>query len=267
MFVLENISTSQIKRFYMLVTKYLCGIEKPHVISIKVLSTNKESGGLRFVNLKLKEQALKIKWVNTYRNNLFFNVIATNELNSPLGLFTWQCNLNPKDVSSIFEQYFWREVLEVWCKSIILVFLKHMNKLSTKSFGVTHIKIAGKIFVYQEMMSIGINRISDLISPKGTLYIYSELKEVYMINRVTWLEYYSLVSAIPTKWLDIIDINTGSSNEYTSRIEKLRDQPGWSKSTYSQFIVDKDITKVCCLRGATKFKTHIDFDHFKKMFI
>ena len=61
MSALLNISNKQTKRFEEMINNYLWGIDKKHKIPLTVLTKSKQDRGLRLVDLKMKQNALKVQ--------------------------------------------------------------------------------------------------------------------------------------------------------------------------------------------------------------
>ena len=77
---------------------------------------DKKDGGLKLIDLELKDASLKISWVNILRNepsvmNLL-NVQIGMEINEDL----WRINMKPREVEEYFCKIslFWQDVLKAW---------------------------------------------------------------------------------------------------------------------------------------------------------
>ena len=49
----------------------------------------------------------------------------------------------------------------------------------------------------EKLADLGMNKIIDLIDVSGQFYTYEQLMEHYPSLNIPWLQYYSIISAIP----------------------------------------------------------------------
>ena len=85
-------------------------------IPFKSLQNSKKHAGQKLVDLRLKQKALRIHWVQEVLNNPFYSEYVYFNLDNQIMEKIWECNLNKKDVKYVTKiPSFWKSVLEDWC--------------------------------------------------------------------------------------------------------------------------------------------------------
>ena len=87
-------------------------------IPLKVLQASIEEGGLGLVNLRTKDESLKVAWMEILKNDDKAAELAYYVFAPVLKSDIWKCALNENDVRKIFPEMpnFWRDVLTAWMK-------------------------------------------------------------------------------------------------------------------------------------------------------
>ena len=112
MSICTMISEEQENKFYGIVQQFLWNKGRSN-LPLGVLQNRKKNGGLGLVNLRARHQALHIQWIARVIHDQSFEYVYLL-LNPHLGKTIWECNINPKDVTQMFEPSYWREVLVQW---------------------------------------------------------------------------------------------------------------------------------------------------------
>ena len=86
---------------------------KPKIV-LTTLQANKVSGGLKLVNLKKKERALKLTWLQVLKNETQYANMVYTFMDPILKEDIWRCNLEKTDVKLIVKNDFWKAILESW---------------------------------------------------------------------------------------------------------------------------------------------------------
>ena len=94
---------------------FLWNSKRPQ-ISLEKLQQPKNLGGLALVNFRVKDDALKVAWLQILENDDFAKSCAMKTLKVKIGSNIWRCNLNKSDIKSVFQPSFWRDVLLAWSK-------------------------------------------------------------------------------------------------------------------------------------------------------
>ena len=86
-------------------------------IPLRVLKRSKKDGGLGLVDLKKRQDAVKITWIQLLQSDeklekLVYSLIAPRMKND-----IWKCNIKEADVKGVFKvDDFWLQVLKAWAK-------------------------------------------------------------------------------------------------------------------------------------------------------
>ena len=163
--VLPKISIKSRNDFNDIVNKFIWD-GKTKKIPDKMLTANKEQGGLALVNIQLKDTCAKIRWVFEVVKNEKLKNLAYDMLDNPIGDFIWQTTLYPEHISGCFKlnNKFWSDVLYEW---------SHFNvKYSRGEVGLPDqilwynslILIENKPVFWNLWFRKGIVRISDLMN-------------------------------------------------------------------------------------------------------
>ena len=116
MMVLPNLTQEFLKQMEESIESFIWNGRKPK-IPLKVLQMSKKSGGLKLVNLKRKEQALKLTWINIIKLDEQIANLAYCALCFDIKEEIWWCNLKHTDVDAMFPKCgnkFWLDVLKAW---------------------------------------------------------------------------------------------------------------------------------------------------------
>ena len=200
--VLSCISEEQCKRIEKTVSEFIWLGKKPK-ITHGVLQLLKHLGGQCLFDIRTKQKALKIQWIKKTKNSHFFTQCLKSNIPMTQYQFFWECNIAKKDVKELCNEntsIFWKEMLEIWCK-----FNFHDPQ---NAEGVLHqiiwlnslIKVQKKIISKEEWLKIGIVRISDICDDENNFLSYEDFTAKCNNNKITWLEYYSIIDAIPQQW-------------------------------------------------------------------
>lgn len=73
----------------------------------------KEFGGLKLIDIKSKDTALKCQWVSKLKVSPSIANLAAQFL-PPIGKDIWLCSLTARDIEAILPKSFWRDVLKEW---------------------------------------------------------------------------------------------------------------------------------------------------------
>ena len=198
MTVLPTIPDHYISKLNELVKKFVWSGGRSK-ISLEVLQSEQQHGGLGIVNFKLKDQSLKVGWVQMLKTDSFLAEFAYSKLNYVLKDIIWQCNLKTADIKKLFENSFWRDVLLAWSK------YNYDDDVSDPENQViwlnSHIRVRGKPFMNSKAYKNGLIFVSQLCDVNGGLIGQHFCKEMFELS---YLEYGSIVSALPAEWVAMI---------------------------------------------------------------
>ena len=74
----------------------------------------KDKGGLKLVDLRMKEKSHRISLVFIYLQFEEIKILADYCFSNVVGKVIWRYNINTEDIKVIYKDHFWRDVLEAW---------------------------------------------------------------------------------------------------------------------------------------------------------
>ena len=160
-------------------------------IALKILQANKKAGGAKLVDLKKKDQSLKISWISILENDPQMSTIAYSAMNNAMNENLWKCNLHARDVKWLkIPNKFWRNVVEDWCE-----YNYKVNFLDDKTILLwnSEIRIQDRPFFWKKCYERGLLYLSQLVV-NG---IFVSVNEAYRLFGMTIMEYNSVLSGIP----------------------------------------------------------------------
>ena len=90
MLVLPEIPTRIVNQFNTMISKFIWNGRVPKIV-LSTLQLNREDGGLKLVNLALKDSSLKVNWIKWLTEDSFLAKLAFNALNPTLEMDIWRC--------------------------------------------------------------------------------------------------------------------------------------------------------------------------------
>ena len=101
------------------------------------------------------------------------------------------------------------------------------------------IRIDNRPIKWERLMQVGVNRVKDLISQQSCFYTYDDFCVKYGFC-ITWLDYYSLMFAIPEDWLPAL-LGNNSFLPYNTPLDKLQQSSGNITRTVYRIILVNQI--------------------------
>ena len=160
MLVLPRILENVIQQIDQQIQTFLWNGAKPKIL-LSMLKLNKESGGLKLVDLAKKDIPLK-----TARKSILENVTNYTKIYSlfvhSLNVEIWQCNINTKDIEIIVSRNknpFWPDMLYAWSK-----YHEMENIPRNKNFlwFNSEIRISDKPFFWEKAYNHGLKYVAQL---------------------------------------------------------------------------------------------------------
>ena len=215
MSVLPTISPEIVQKMNRMIHAFLWNGKKAK-ISLEVLQCNKTDGGLGLVNLKKKDQALKISWVKSIKSDTFLSKLMENSLCPILEQDIWLCNLNTKDVKKLFKDSFWRDVLLSWSaiNHESLIYSQEVNKIAESYLRHnSDIRINNIPFLFKDAYNAGLTQVCQLLSIDGGLM---DIEITAKMFDLPIMHVNSIVSALPKKWKTLFKEKIELSNKMTT---------------------------------------------------
>jgi hypothetical protein len=191
--------------------------KKPDKIKRVILSNNSSNLGANLTNFEAMCDSLKIAWVkrllddtNTgYWKHLMYQKLPNIDIN-----ILFKCNLFHKHVKNLhIDNNFVKEMLEAWCKYNF----KNTEEVENTSVGReiiwynSNILINKEPFCNKKLLTKGLMYIQDLFDAEGLPLTVDTLKTKYECN-INILHVYSILSAIPKPWKNILKLKLPLSN-------------------------------------------------------
>ena len=204
MSVLPAIPESIVKEYNRLITNFIWNNGKSKV-ALSKLQNNKKNGGLKLVNLKLKDESLKASWVINVSEDNYLRAMAFRQLDPFMNEHIFRCNLHENDIKQSFPDSFWRDVLIAWSRYACHKVITANQAVSQVLWYNSHIKSDGKIFKSKKALRNGLLRIYDLLDVENQRFLTADgVADKY---NITVMLANSLLSAIPKYWRSLISDN------------------------------------------------------------
>jgi hypothetical protein len=209
-----------VEKFNILVRNFIWDGKPPKIKNTCLINTLEE-GGLKLQNLKTKIDSLKFKWIKKIvdQNVLKpWKAYISDKYKDPLDRII-AGNLHMKDMPKITED-FYNSIFQMWAKLHYHEPTKPEDILTQLIWKNSLIKVDKKTIDYKSWRDREINYIQDILNNNGNIGSKPEIERKFNTT-FKFLEYESLVHAIPRKWKDVIRNDQGNKNMIISRENKI----------------------------------------------
>lgn len=243
MITLPNIDNNLETDINKIILKFIWKQRRPK-ISSRLLCKDKYEGGLRLVNIRLRELALKCLWVPKIVNIEFWANCFYSILNNNIGELIWKCNLAPTDVKYIVKKdanIFWINVLEAWAHYNFSPETSETDFREQILWYNSCLRIDNQPAFMDGPFRAGIVKLKDILDDNNTIL---QIKEIWRVSGkcINWLEIFQLEAALPPSWR--IWLGSGEVDtllNYDFQIEKIKNEYKCSGQIYSKLIQDKNV--------------------------
>ena len=197
MVVLPSISESYVKRFKKMVQDFIWNNRKPK-ISMEKLCCNKNQGGLKLVDIKVKDNAMKVQWVKMISEDPYMRELAFNRLNCKMYEFIFRSNLRKEDIIDNFVDNFWRDVLLAWFEFAFIAEPKEGQIWAQSIWYNSHIRVKNKVIYDKTAFDNGLRTIWDIFDYEQNTFLRAE--EIAVRYGIPVMKANSILSAIPPRW-------------------------------------------------------------------
>ena len=224
MSVLPNISDNEIAKIEAELTSFLWNKKKPKV-PLKILKASKENGGANLVDLRRRQDALKISWINILHNDPKSSHICYQIIAPHMKEDVWRVNIKPKDVSAIISRdrsAFWFDVLTAWAK------LNYNDPYVLEDQVIwynSNIKIGGSPVFWRNCYEKGLKWVSQLFV-NGEWISQEKVKNQYGLQE---MRFNSLKAALPKTWK-----NSANLLAATCKFDVLKNRKDIASYAYGQ---------------------------------
>ena len=163
-------------------------------IATKILSGQKQQGGLGLANIKERDKALKAQWVLKLRNNSKLKHMANLLVSNPINEDLWRCYLAPQDVKRSFPNVslFWRDVMTAWFE-LNFDWIYSIDQLRITSLWYnSYIRIGGTPAFDKELYNKGLKTIGDMLDSSNKIIKLEEF--VNRFGKGKYLFYHGTLS-------------------------------------------------------------------------
>ena len=200
MSVMLNLYDEQVKLIESIIRDFIWNGKRPK-IALELMQKDKKDDGLRLVNLRAKQDSIKIAWIFKEKDE-FLNKSMYVHLDSKITELIWRCNLNCRDARTIFvDVNFWTETLYAWCKVNYSKVEGKQNILNQILWYNSWIRVNDMPICWHHWIDKGIIIVEDLFDHEGNPL------DPHVLG-VNWLELSSIRNALPIEWREELKENT-----------------------------------------------------------
>ena len=230
--VLPKIPEDMIVRAEKMMEKYIWNGHKPK-IPLAALQNSPENGGLKLVNLRSKDAALKSLWIKMLMNHQYSEELVYRILNvESVGNMLWCCNLKSQDVPHVIttDNSFWKDVLSAWC----MYHYTEEDRGDEVIWLNSKIRIKGKPVLWPKVAD-KLTFISDILKTDG----YIDSLQAQSRFGLGMMEFNALKSAIPNTLKKSVQLSEGSFKD--NRFRRYMASPHPSQIVYWEIVPESEI--------------------------
>ena len=249
MLVLPNMPKCLMDRLTNIIDDFIWNGRRAKIARVK-LQQDTRNGGVGLTNLRLREKALKISWINILQNNPESANIAYSLINPTLRDNIFRCNLHKKDIQLVIprdKSEFWNDVLTAWAE--INFDNKTVNGQSV--WFNSSIRVDDKPIFIAQCFEKGLMWISQLY-PNGKLIGVKAARELYDLNI---MQLNQIHSAIPMHWKNELKLTPDCRN--ITKYDNLYRDPHITKRVYKWLLEEINISLT---KTAAKWSNDCDTD-------
>ena len=235
-------------------------------IPMNLLMCKKKEGGLNLINLRARDQSLKMQWL--FRKEAYFEELLGLILPSELGTLMLDCTLHPGKIRRFINACtppFWVDVLTAWfsCQYKKLDQIVEIEEIKNQIIWCnSHITSNGAPIYIPRCITKGLIYVSQLF--EGGDFIEQEsLENDFDLG---WMDYLKLKCALPSSWIQTC--KTWVTDEvvpYRTRFEEINQKKRKSAYIYQQLLCN-DTQPLVRLHKRISVKLLITVDELTQAF-
>ena len=170
--------------------------------------SKKKQGGLKLFDVRLKDTALKVQWVQTYFNNIEIRVLADACIKYNIAEKIWQGNLQEHHVHLFVKPGFWCDVLKAWSK---YAYNEPRNKTQVLAQPIwlnSNITINNRPLFNEIAWNSGLKHIRDLFDDNNKLESYARVINL-LLDTTSYVQLYGIYESISIEWRRLMSANSG----------------------------------------------------------
>ena len=222
MMVLPQMSEEIIRKIESLFSDFIWSGAKPK-IPLRTLKLAKKHAGLGLVDLRTKEIALKCSWIRLLKHDEKCASLAYQVFSPALKEDVFKASIDPEEVGYIVKRDtspFWYDVLVAWN-----IFRKtQVDSNSPEGEMIwwnSSIRINGEPFFWETPYKRGLIWVSQLYINSRRITT-KEAEDSFGLN---YLDFYSIVTAIPEKWRNYLQENLCENKTVVQELVQIRNIP------------------------------------------
>lgn len=224
-------------------------------------------GGLKLVDLKNKDLALKCQWVASAKNSENIGSLA-NQFLPPVGVNCnnlWMCNLHKRDIINLIMDSFWRDVLLAWAETYVQI-IDSPTKIATQIIWYNSmIRIRNKPIYFEKAAAAGILFIYNIWNPiQRRFFNFQEILQIYGQDSISFLDYYGILSAIPRNWVSDLNKTRYILDTFEFPFESFEGK--MTSVVYEKLTANKTLLVKTYTKWQDKINTNFPYDTFLQAF-
>ena len=223
MTVLPTMSNQQLKTCENYISQFLWN-NKRAKIPLRTLQSSKSVGGLKLINLKNRDTAIKITWQRLLKKDPKMANLAYHFFAPELQHDVWKCNISEGIIPSMFKNgknQFWEDVLKAWsrCQNCM-----NADKASRFLWYNALVSVNGAPVFWRNCYERGLCYVTQLYTNNNAIGI-KEAKDRFGLDV---MQYNAIMQAVPRCWRDEAKNSSGDSisNGFYDEAEKLKNVSG-----------------------------------------
>lgn len=261
--VLPNIPFKMIQLFNETILKFLWNKKRPK-ISFQQLTLDKPNGGLRLVDLFLRQMSLKAQWVTIIRNSQEWQDIVYPQLCPLIKDKIWSVNLHIDDIPMIQPlSSFWTQVLYAWCMFNYVKPLVKQTFLNQIVWFNSEVKIDNRVVMNCQAWNANLVFVKQFFDEQGNVVSYANILNSDG-NVITWFQYSQLIAAIVDRKRTLahgVDLHGTLTN-----FQKLENSCKISHIVYTKLIDVPSRLNDKRIKWEQRLNIDIDYEQFLKNF-
>ena len=170
-----------------------------------IIISDYENGGLRMIDIKVFNQALKSGWIKKYldrENHGKWKLLFDLELKNFGGEEIFRGNLNKEDLSKYIKisETFTSEILQIWTDIKYEANISSIEQLKAQNLWQNSlIRVGNRPIHYGSWSSKGVKTVGHLIKDENSFLSFSDFTERYNV-KTNFLTFHGVISAVKSLW-------------------------------------------------------------------
>lgn len=207
-----------------------------------------------------KDTSLKCQWVAKLKESDNLRLLAQCALPT-IGQDFWVCNFKPCDVVNMVKDGFWADVARAWAKVYYFI-PNNVTQIAAQSLWFNSgIKIQKRCVYIESAYKAGIKFVYNIWNQQeGSFLSFDQLTRVYGNTAMSYLQYYGLISAIPSNWVIALRGTRFILESFRFPVETF--QGKMTSTVYDKIVSDKTLLMKLYHKWEVKLGTTLDYETF-----